>query len=112
MKRILLLLTTIVLAALQNTDGLLPTFFGARLMPLIPFVVCVGIFEGETAGLLYGAAAGAFWLCAEAALGWLCCAAFGCAGADAFCCCAGAGAAFASGFFAGAVSAKIVSIFT
>lgn len=60
-KRILLLLTAIVLAALQNTDGLLPTFFGARLMPLIPFVVCVGIFEGETAGLLYGAAAGAFW---------------------------------------------------
>lgn len=60
-KRILLLLTVILLAALQNTDGLLPTFFGARLMPLIPFAVCVGLCEGETAGLLYGAAAGAFW---------------------------------------------------
>lgn len=60
-KRILLLALTILLAALQNTDGLLPEFFGARLFPLIPFAVCVGMCEGELSGLFYGLLGGAFW---------------------------------------------------
>lgn len=48
-------------ALLQNTDGLLPVIFGARLFLLIPLVVSIGMCEGEMSGLLYGAVAGAFW---------------------------------------------------
>lgn len=60
-KRILLFIIVIATAVLQNTDGLLPTVFGARLFLLIPLVVSIGMCEGEMSGLLYGAAAGCFW---------------------------------------------------
>ena len=60
-KRILFFAAVIATAALQNTRGLLPDFFGARLFPLIPLTICIGMCEGEISGLLYGAAAGAFW---------------------------------------------------
>lgn len=65
-KRILLFLTVIILAALQNTEGLLPRIFGAHMMPLIPLIISVGMLEGEMYGLVYGALAGAFWdVCAS-----------------------------------------------
>ena len=65
-KRILLFALVILTAMLQNTDGLLPVFFGARLFLLIPLVVCIGMCEGEVAGLVYGLIGGAFWdVCAS-----------------------------------------------
>ncbi len=60
-KRIILFLIVIVFAALQNTDGILPCIFGARFFILIPLVISIAMYEGETAGLFYGFAAGAFW---------------------------------------------------
>lgn len=65
-KRILLLGIVIFAAMLQNTDGLLPVVSGARIFILIPVIVCIGMCEGELAGLLYGLAGGAFWdVCAS-----------------------------------------------
>lgn len=60
-KRILLFAIVILTAMLQNTDGLLPVFFGARIFLLIPVIVCIGMCEGELYGLIYGLAGGAFW---------------------------------------------------
>lgn len=60
-KRIVLFAAVIVAAVLQNTDGLLPTVFGARLFLLIPLVISIGMCEGEMSGLIYGAVAGCFW---------------------------------------------------
>lgn len=60
-KRALLFCIVIATAALQNTVGLLPTVFGARFFPLIPLIISIGMCDGEIPGLLYGAAAGAFW---------------------------------------------------
>lgn len=61
LKRILLFLSVLFFAALQNTDGLLPCIFGARFFILVPLIVAIGMCEGEIPGLLYGTAAGAFW---------------------------------------------------
>lgn len=61
LKRILLFFIVLAAALLQNTDGLLPVFFGARIFLLIPVVVCIGMCEGEVSGLVYGLAGGAFW---------------------------------------------------
>ena len=53
-------------AVFQNTDGFLPSVFGARLFVLIPVIISIGMFEGELSGLLYGLAGGAFWdVCAS-----------------------------------------------
>ncbi len=60
-KRILLFALTVITAAFQNTNGLLPSVFGLRFFPLIPLTVSIGMCEGEISGLLYGAAAGIFW---------------------------------------------------
>lgn len=60
-KRILLFLIVLLSALLQNTDGLLPVFFGARIFLLIPVIICIGMCEGEVSGLVYGLAGGAFW---------------------------------------------------
>lgn len=60
-KRILLFFIVLLSALLQNTDGLMPVFFGARLFLLIPVVVCIGMCEGEVSGLIYGLIGGAFW---------------------------------------------------
>ncbi|MBQ8209415.1 MAG: hypothetical protein IJZ35_02390 [Clostridia bacterium] len=65
-KRILLFAIVVVAAMLQNTDGLLPVIFGARIILLIPVVVCIGMCEGEMSGLVYGLIGGAFWdVCAS-----------------------------------------------
>ena len=60
-KRIVLFIAVIITAVLQNTDGLLPDVFGARMFLLIPLVISIGMCEGAMSGLLYGAAAGCFW---------------------------------------------------
>ncbi len=60
-KRILMFLIVLLAAMLQNTDGLLPVFFGGRIFLLIPVVICIGMCEGEISGLIYGMIAGAFW---------------------------------------------------
>lgn len=72
-KRILLFAVVIVAAMLQNTDGLLPVFFGVRIFLLIPVVVSIGMCEGEISGLVYGLAGGAFWdVCAAGSDGIHC----------------------------------------
>lgn len=60
-KRILLFLIVLGSALLQNTDGFLPVFFGARIFLLIPVVISIGMCEGELSGLIYGVIGGAFW---------------------------------------------------
>lgn len=60
-KRIVLFIAVIITAVLQNTDGLLPDVFGARMFLLIPLVISIGMCEGAMSGLLYGAAGGCFW---------------------------------------------------
>ncbi len=65
-KRVILFVLVLLTSMLQNTDGLLPVIFGARLFPLIPLIICIGMCEGETAGLIYGLAGGTFWdVCAS-----------------------------------------------
>lgn len=61
LKRILLFVTVLLFAALQNTQGMLPSVFGARFFILIPLTIAIGMFEGEMSGLFYGMAAGCFW---------------------------------------------------
>lgn len=51
----------VVVALLQNTDGLLPAFFGIRAMPLIPAAVCIAMFEREMTGMFFGLFAGLLW---------------------------------------------------
>ncbi len=60
-KKILLFAVVLVAALLQNTQGLLPEFLGARVFWLLPLTVCIGMFDGELSGLIYGAIGGAFW---------------------------------------------------
>ncbi len=60
-KRLVFFGFVLIFSLLQNTDGLLPVFFGARLFPLIPLIISIGMYEGETAGLVYGASGGIFW---------------------------------------------------
>ncbi len=60
-RRILLFAVVLLFSLLQNTDGLLPTVFGARVFWLIPLIVSVGMFDGEISGLIFGALGGAFW---------------------------------------------------
>ncbi len=60
-KKIYLFALVLITALFQNTGGLLPSVFGAVFCPLVPLTVAVGMREGDLAGLVYGAVAGAFW---------------------------------------------------
>ena len=51
----------VLVALLQNINGLLPSFFGLRAMPLIPAVVCIAMFEREMSGMFFGVFAGLLW---------------------------------------------------
>lgn len=64
-RRLCLAAGLLAAALLQNTVGLLPTFFGIRAMPLIPAVVCVAMFERELPGMFFGVFAGLLWDCAS-----------------------------------------------
>lgn len=46
---------------LQNTNGFFPEIFGARAFLLIPLAVCIGMFEREITGAVFGLFAGALW---------------------------------------------------
>lgn len=55
------LLLLLLIDMLQNTSGLFPQVFGARALLLVPAVACLGMFEKETAGALFGLFAGLLW---------------------------------------------------
>ena len=50
-----------LVALLQNTNGLLPSVFGIRAMPLVAAVVCIAMFEREMTGMFFGVFAGLLW---------------------------------------------------
>ena len=50
-----------LLFLLQQTPGLFPPIFGARPVLLPSAVMCLAMFEGETAGALFGVLAGLMW---------------------------------------------------
>ena len=60
-RRLLLAAGLVLVALLQNTNGLLPTFAGIRAMPLVPAVVCIAMFEREMTGMFFGLFAGLLW---------------------------------------------------
>lgn len=60
-RRSLFVLLLLLVFVLQSTDGLLPAVFGVRPLLLIPAVICIGMFEREVAGLLFGLFAGLLW---------------------------------------------------
>lgn len=62
----ILTLFLLVLFLLQTTPGLLPVLGKAGAMLLIPAVVCIGMFERETAGAFFGLIAGLLWDMASA----------------------------------------------
>ena len=47
-----------VLFLLQSSNGLLPRIFSVAAVPVVPAVICIALFEGETAGACFGLAAG------------------------------------------------------
>ncbi|MBR2868893.1 MAG: hypothetical protein IKB88_07535 [Clostridia bacterium] len=61
LRRGSLALILLVLSVLQNTDGFFPQIFGVRALLLIPAVVCIAMFERDTAGMFFGLFAGALW---------------------------------------------------
>lgn len=56
-----IVLTAVILLAffLQNTEHLFPRPWGIAAMLLVPPVICIGMFEREVSGMIFGAAAGA-----------------------------------------------------
>jgi len=60
MRRGCFFLVVVALGILQISD-VLPTFFGIKLLPLLPLTVVLGMFERETYGLYYGLLAGILW---------------------------------------------------
>lgn len=61
LRRICLALILLPVSVIQNTDGFFPQFFGVRALLLIPFVVCISMFERDICGMLLGLFAGALW---------------------------------------------------
>ncbi len=51
----------IVLTALFQHSGLMPSIFGAPAMLLVPLTVCIAMYERSMAGICYGILAGALW---------------------------------------------------
>ena len=60
-RRLCMAAGLVLVALLQNTNDLLPAFFGIRAMPLIPAAVCVAMFEREMTGMFFGVFAGLLW---------------------------------------------------
>ena len=57
-RRVIFALLLIICAVIQNTPRLLPEPFGARQLGVTVMVVCIALFERETAGMLLGLLAG------------------------------------------------------
>lgn len=51
----------VIVSLFQNTRGLLPEIYGVRAMPLIPLVVCIGMFERDWGSAALGLFAGLLW---------------------------------------------------
>lgn len=60
-RRTVFVLLILAVHILQNTRGLLPEIFGVKANPLIPLVICIGMFEREIAGAVLGMLAGILW---------------------------------------------------
>ncbi len=60
-RRSIFVLLILFAHLLQNTPVGLPAFFGIRAYFLLTFTVCLGLFEREVAGALFGVFAGALW---------------------------------------------------
>lgn len=60
MRRIVFFFLIVIVAAIQNAD-ILPSIFGMKLLPLLPFTVVLSMFERETYGLVFGCLAGILW---------------------------------------------------
>ena len=60
-RRALFLLVAVVSAIIQNTPGFRLSLGAWSPMLLIPFVVCVAMYERSLSGLLYGVLAGTLW---------------------------------------------------
>ncbi len=61
LRRICLALILLPVSVIQNTDGFFPQIFGGRALLLIPFVVCISMFERDIIGMFLGLFAGALW---------------------------------------------------
>lgn len=57
-RRVIFAVLLIFCAVIQNTPGLLPEPFGAHQLAVTVMVVCIAMFERETAGMLLGLLAG------------------------------------------------------
>ena len=60
-RRSIFVLLILLAHLLQNTPGWFPAFFGIRVYFLLTFTVCLGLFEREIAGAMFGLVAGALW---------------------------------------------------
>ena len=58
------------LTALAQNVPWLPGVFGSRALPLIPLAVCIAVLDQDTAGILFGAAAGILWDFTCAGFAW------------------------------------------
>lgn len=61
LRRGILVLLILLAHLLQNTAGFFPEIFGVRAYFLLTLTVCLGLFEREVAGAVYGLFAGALW---------------------------------------------------
>ncbi|MEG1835686.1 MAG: rod shape-determining protein MreD [Oscillospiraceae bacterium] len=60
-RRFIFIILFLIGNILQNTQGFFPEIFGIRAYFLISLTVCVGMFEREIAGAVFGLFAGALW---------------------------------------------------
>ncbi len=65
-RRALFALLVVLSAAVQHTDGALPSFSGAKAMIIIPLCVCIAMFERSMGGLAFGVLCGVMWDAASA----------------------------------------------
>lgn len=61
LRRAIFVLLILGAHLLQNTPGAFPSVFGVRAFFLLSLTVCLGLFEREIAGALFGAFAGMLW---------------------------------------------------
>ena len=54
-------LILLFVSLLQAAPRLFPAFFGAHPVPLVPFVVCIAMFEGPMVGAAFGVGGGLLW---------------------------------------------------
>lgn len=62
-RRALFIFLVCLTAAFQHTDIVVPDFFGAKAMLLIPLCVCIAIYERSLGGLAFGVLCGVLWDC-------------------------------------------------